>query len=145
MGILQLFWELGLFGSAKVLTSYLLFCARPSVLKLFDLEITTAGSILTDEEIPSVDIPYWHGAKRYVVRVPLPKRGPTEVQTFECVFHDGSTVTDPEFLMERLGPYKNFHEVRTTPRLLGFSKIEVSFPLSVRDDLVFETDDVLEW
>ena len=139
MGVLQLFWELGLFGSAKVLVSYLLFCTRPTVLKLFDLQVS-AG-----DESPSVDIPYWHGAKRYIIRVPLPKRGPTEVQTFECTFFDGSVTLDPEFLMERLGPYKNFHGVRTTPRLLGFSKIEVSFPLSVRDDLVFEADDILEW
>lgn len=59
---------------------------------------------------------------------------------FFCV-KDEVEIKNPRVLLDRLGPSKNFHGVRTTPRMLGFDSVEVDFPLEDSEGFVFGEDE----
>lgn len=82
------------------------------------------------------ELTYYKGCRKYKVLFKM-SRGPCSI---EGAFCDGENVM--EQLIQALGPGKNFHNIPTTPRMLGYDNLTVKY----RSGSVvnYESSDVIE-
>jgi uncharacterized protein DUF5772 len=88
-----------------------------------------------------IQITYQYGTETYHCRIPK-RRGPSTYTQITCQASDGSWNRDvSKELAPLLGPQGNFHGIPTTPRLLGYASLRVSY---LNDNYkVFGSDEVL--
>lgn len=81
------------------------------------------------------DVPYRVNGRHYVVRVPSHHR-PSKILR---VSHKGQDVTD--HIAPYLGHRRKFHGIPTTPQLLGYSCLDVTY--LGRQVMHYDSDDVI--
>lgn len=115
----------------RSIREYCWVSSRMYVMYLFDIGLKTYPQ--------HYELEYYHGSKRYRIVFPK-KRGPRSIT--QVLTSDNVDITKE--VHESLGPANNFHNVPTTPKMLGYSSstevehIKVKYKNSVikkyRDD-----------
>lgn len=82
-------------------------------------------------------VSYYNGDVKYSILVPKCRPGPSNVDSIEC---KGKDIT--EDVTKYMGPYHNFHGIRTSPRDLGFDEVTVNF--FVADSVTFKSEEAIE-
>jgi hypothetical protein len=87
-------------------------------IRLWFIETFSSGLVIRKPDSPHIDIIYYDGHDMYTVRF-IKRRGP---RPFTRVLDEnGMDITD--IFIKFLGPCNNFHNIITTPLMLGFSSL----------------------
>jgi len=109
-------WKLWKKGDLTIrsIREYFWVCTRMYVMHLFDIGLKTYPQ--------HYEMDYYHGHKRYRIIFPK-KRGPRSIT--QVLTSDNVDITKQ--VHETLGPSNNFHNIPTTPKMLGYPSTEVEY------------------
>lgn len=93
----------------RSIREYFWVSSRMYVMYLFDIGLKTYPQ--------HYELEYYHGSKRYRIIFPKRERGPRSIT--QVLTSDNVDITKE--IHEVMGPANNFHNIPTTPKMLGYS------------------------
>lgn len=114
--------------------NYIKIRVTNKLLEILDLKV--------DIKDNNIIIPYYFNGSKYKIITPI-ILGPRQIKRIWMYNdHDNRLDNDDEF-KEQFGPYKNFHNINVTPKMLGINdKINIKY---INDEIkMFDIDDVIQ-
>lgn len=81
------------------------------------------------------ELEFWHESKKYKMRFPK-SRGPRRIIK---VLSNNNDVTQEVF--QYIGPSNNFYGIKTTPKMLGYDRLNVYYRSNVQ--AIYDNEDVI--
>lgn len=88
---------------------------------LFMLRFLNVGQLHYDRDKKRYTLNYYYGTEMFTIILPYERR----INNMLSVNHNGEDITS--LIKKHLGPSHNFHKIPSTPKLLGYSKINIRY------------------